>query len=404
MKDRELRKRLQVLERDRRFGGWRGGGGRSLDGAHILPCWSGDDRYDFCIYKRDVWPDVAPLLVDEDSPALVEEEARLFLAFGRDGSNISLGVPLDYDMINIMCRPYAKLMAKVIDYNIAGIFYEECCLASPLIIFAYPILDPWTVPDIVASPPSPYVPWATQPRTTFTDNLLGGAPTGFLNPATNQVDNYLGYCHACTAEAKITDFSTDPALPLNGSIVFNIHAASEADVNDGHEPITTGMHPRAGVFSGWWNFSTLPPSPPFIDPEGIDNIGQKSLIMRLTGVAPSTIYGIGFYAMTLSDMQLIRIATGAFFKVGTPFMTAAVPLPYVRRTYLHAFTGEGLACGVASKLTTDTTGASSGYESQLLYQLEDNDVKNSSDVYCWHNKSLSGLNPTGQKILAINLV
>ena len=87
---------------------------------------------------------------------------------------------------------------------------------APMFIFAYPILEEWDVP-VDADYPNHIVPWAAQPRTTFSDNLLNGALSGHINPATGKIDNYLAMCHSNQIEMpSATSFTIfgAPNFPL----------------------------------------------------------------------------------------------------------------------------------------------------------------------------------------------
>jgi len=402
----EYERRIAVLERNTKWGGWKGTGNKAMDGGLLVPCWKNDDRADFALYKRDVWPEVMhPLALDENNDvAIVEDESRLFLAFGRDSLGVSIGVPLDYDIIHIISRPFAKLKAALTYYQIVSIYKYDPLAYAPLIVVAYPILDPWTVPepDAIGGLPLWCLQWANQPRTTFTDNIANGAVNGFINPSTNQVDNYLGYMHCCSAEARISEMVYQ-VTPNIDPITFYAEAASEGDCNDGLASFRDdAMHLRGGLISGGaWN--SLYSSPPaFISPEGEDNCGAKSMFLRLTGIAPATIYGIGFYAMTLADLQIFRISGMLCSKSATFFLNAALPQVYQPTTVIRGMVAEALLESVAGNPPIDVA-ATDAYEARLLYQLEQAEMLNSSGAHAWSNKSMMGQNPSQQKILSLNL-
>jgi hypothetical protein len=164
---------------------------------------------------------------------------------------------------------------------------------APMFIFAYPILEEWDVP-IDSDFPNHVVPWASQPRTTFSDNLLNGAISGHINPATGKVDNYLAMCHSNQIEMAAPRDLTILGVPTFPFMVQQtVYAGNNCD--PGSIQQTLG------------GADSYAPKPDFIVPH--EHVGIRNHIMR-TNIMPETpIYGVMLCLCTLGDMQALRLTT-----------------------------------------------------------------------------------------------
>lgn len=399
----EYERRIAELEKYSKWGGWKGVGNRAIDGGIAVPCLnkSMPNQPDmFWLYKKDSWPSsIPPLAINEDAPHTVVEEARCYIAFGKDGGNNAIGVTWDYDAIILHIRPNSQIEYSIFAPDTAIIDPQSA--VAPMLIMAYPILEPWIVRGLDTSiwPPEFALAWGSQPRTTFSDNLLGGAPSGHINPATNNIDNFLAYCHGCTVNYHPAALFPDNWPPSVSHILHSGSATSYSRAS-GH-----GMNLDSnGGASGEtieYDFNCFPD---IMGNASYQHNGNKALFMRTANAPSGTIYGIALMLCTLGDLQALRLINPA---VNYPFSLMLDPnwasfyprqiMFYALSTIGHcAFTAGAEANYLNNALPDDDNNA------QYFYQTDDAEMSEGGNKQYKKFASV-GFSPTGQKILSLNL-
>lgn len=221
----------------------------------------------------------------ENVPLTVIGEERMFYAFEIDSSNNALPKKVDFSNFALLVRPYIRLLAE---YNrpipTATTPYSVGSTYSPCIIVAYPILDPWVFN-------SGGIAWPG-PRTTFTDNLLGGSLSGHINPASGRIDNMLAFAQIASVEHDvIADVITPiPTPPYSNYLKRNTILRANADT---------------APFDGGPHFNS--PDILLDTVQSAIHQGMKCAIFRNFLEPTDPIYGIGFYLLTIADLQCAYI-------------------------------------------------------------------------------------------------
>ena len=378
MSDRRL---LQSLERDRRWPGWKGQGARRHQGGMLLPCNMSAASDLYGLYKSERWGGM-PVALNESAPGAVLDERRLVFAFGRDGTGKSVGVTWDWDHIIFCGKARSQLVTDNIAY--AGMGIEQWEYHSPVYIFAYPIMSPWAVP--VPNGAGWSVAWPG-PVTQFLTNIAGGSTSGFINPATNLIDNYMAQCHACSL--SMTPYNLTMVNDL--SITFELNGASHDD------GLTT-----TSPYSSFWNNIPAHINDPL-------SHGTKLFAMRVNTKPVGTVYGIVFYLCTLGDLQRFQLVNSlACWRLYTflldPNWLGA--LRQVSPTTIDAqaeiYMTPGVGLGPSSSIAPDVN-----YNADMIWGTEDADVpypgtKVPPNNYWYNGLAGVGLVNTGKSLMLLD--
>lgn len=381
----DLRRRIVELERDTRDGGYRGGGRISLNGGILARCKSWDEPSLIkSLYRYEDWPEMPyPMIMDQDAPPATNAECRLFYAFGIDSVGNSVGVNFDYDWILLSAKPYIEML-MFSTYQKMFSFNEGYGYYAPMVIVVYPILDPWAVPiQNTISGYSEVYWWANQPRTTFTDNLANGAPSGFINPSTNQVDNFLAHCVPGSLVVWPRNMAVHEVDPMQGDVADITWEEYAWYLHNGDY----GIDMSVGTLQ-WQMIQQDILYPSYLTQWG-EADGIKHLISRVKEPVAGTIYGLGFYLMTLSDYQKIRVLGSSAIKSKT------VMLEPNWMTDLQPLKCRGL------RITSECNILAAKNEVNAWHGIDDSDIAHPSGVYGYDELCSLALKEVDKRIFTL---
>lgn len=279
--------------------GFRGGNGRRLDGFMAVPC-NYNNVADFRVGKSErlTGPsDVAPAYT-------LIDESRLYVAFGRDavtGQSIPMNWDIDYMQLNaVMDSVLHELSGEFYDVGVLPIFRPRFYTCLHFAVF--PITAPWTVPlpNTAGFP----IPWGSDPQTPFTQNLVAGSLTGFINPATLQMDNHLAEAYGIGWDFEYQACTMQPAPSGGCSLAAQMVWRGLGVNNFSYDHICGAI---VGSPSPTWAIfrtdSLGTQSPAYTNSAKLLNFQT----WRDSPWRNQTIYGLGIYPLTIYDMNRMRV-------------------------------------------------------------------------------------------------
>lgn len=307
------RDRLRRLEMNTRNGGWLGGGGR--ESQHLVYGVYGSgvvSAQTLAPYKAERLSGGYPPPDGGGSHSVVGE-TRAYIGKGEPGGSAE-AFTWDYRELVLVAESIIECQG-IIEMPLAGMPGMVMDLYVPFVVFVYPILEPWTLPgtDRIVS---------SEPYTTFHDNLALGAPCGWVNPATGNIDNYMAQ-HSAGQLWGVTPGARNFVCDIPGANVLSWQDTFEFEYLPHASANVSAPHNRPG----WASPSGIPLGP-----------FSKSKHLEITNPPSTPIYGVGLFAFSIFDYYFWTTDSDPSFLLSR----ATIP------PYIIAMTSFETKCGLAS--------------------------------------------------------